>query len=194
MIKTKKLAESKEAVDAVFSAIRASSVENERARKITEDARNGVISYTDAIKLLNNEKISVDLYNKLKDQADQYDENSSKAANTQRALADLKVEVNLAGNAMQDAANKARDKASAMGQDASATRDAASANREYTQSLQQKLYDQVFLNTVTQKYGKSLQEAQLLLEAQKKTKGEISAEDKKPDFCYLTTNAKSREL
>ena len=173
------LSKSKEAVDAVLFAIRASSVENERARKITEDARNGVISYTDAIKLLNNEKISVDLYNKLKQQADQYDENSNKAANTQRALAALKVEVDLAGNAMQNAANKALNKAAAMDQDASSTRNAASANREYTQSLQQKLYDQVFLNTVTQKYGKSLQEAQLLLEAQKKTKGQISVEDKK---------------
>lgn len=132
----KKLAESKEAVDAVLFAIRASSVENERARKITKDARNGVISYTDAIKSLNNEKISVDLYNRLKDQADQYDENSNKAANTQRALADLKVEVNLAGNAMQDAANKALNKAAAMDQDASSTRNAASANRDYINSLQ----------------------------------------------------------
>ena len=173
------LSKSKESVDAVLFAIRASSVENERARKITEDARNGVISYTDAIKLLNNEKISVDLYNKLKDQADQYDENSNKAGNTQRALAALKVEVNLAGNAMQDAANKALNKAAAMDRDASSTRNAADANREYTKSLQQKLYDQVFLNTVTQKYGKTLQEAQLLLEAQKKTKGQISVEDKK---------------
>ncbi len=131
-----KLAESKEAVDAVLFAIRASSVENERARKITEDARNGVISYTDAIKLLNNEKISVDLYNKLKDQADQYDENSNKAGNTQRALAALKVEVDLAGNAMQNAANKALNKAAAMDQDANSTRNAANANRDYINSLQ----------------------------------------------------------
>ncbi len=140
----KKLAESKEAVDAVLFAIRASSVENERARKITEDARNGVISYTDAIKLLNNEKISVDLYNKLKDQADQYDENSNKAANTQRALAALKVEVNLAGNAMQDAANKALNKAAAMDQDASSTRNATDANREYAKSLSDRYYNATF--------------------------------------------------
>lgn len=132
----KKLAESKEAVDAVLFAIRASSVENERARKITEDARDGVISYTDAIKLLNSEKISVDLYNKLKQQADQYDENSNKAGNTQRALAALKVEVDLAGNAMQNAANKALNKAAAMDRDASSTRNAASANRDYINSLQ----------------------------------------------------------
>lgn len=172
------LSKSKEAVDAVLFAIRASSVENERARKITEDARNGVISYTDAIKLLNNEKISVDLYNKLKDQADQYDENSIKAANTQRALAALKVEVNLAGNAMQDAANKALNKAAAMDQDANATRDAAQANREYTASLQQKLFDQAFITRLVTKHNKTQQEANLLLEAHKKTNGQISAQDK----------------
>lgn len=172
------LSKSKEAVDAVLFAIRASSVENERARKITEDARNGVISYTDAIKLLNNEKISVDLYNKLKQQADQYDENSIKAGNTQRALAALKVEVSLAGNAMQDAANKALNKAAAMDQDASATRDAAQANREYTQSLQQKLFDQAFITRLVTKHNKTQQEANLLLEAHKKTNGQISAQDK----------------
>ena len=172
------LSKSKEAVDAVLFAIRASSVENERARKITEDARNGVISYTDAIKLLNNEKISVDLYNKLKDQADQYDENSIKAGNTQRALAALKVEVDLAGNAMQNAANKARDKANAMSDDANATRDAAQANREYTQSLQQKLFDQAFITRLVTKHNKTQQEANLLLEAHKKTNGQISAQDK----------------
>lgn len=172
------LSKSKEAVDAVLFAIRASSVENERARKITEDARNGVISYTDAIKLLNNEKISVDLYNKLKQQADQYDENSIKAANTQRALAALKVEVNLAGNAMQDAANKALNKANAMDQDASSTRNAAQANREYTASLQQKLFDQAFITRLVTKHNKTQQEANLLLEAHKKTNGQISAQDK----------------
>lgn len=172
------LSKSKEAVDAVLFAIRASSVENERARKITEDARNGVISYTDAIKLLNNEKIPVDLYNRLKEQADQYDENSSKAANTQRALAALKVEVDLAGNAMQNAAGKARDKASAMGDDANATRDAAQANREYTASLQQKLFDQAFITRLVTKHNKTQQEANLLLEAHKKTNGQISAQDK----------------
>lgn len=172
------LSKSKEAVDAVLFAIRASSVENERARKITEDAKNGVISYTDAIKLLNNEEISVDLYNKLKQQADQYDENSSKAANTQRALAALKVEVDLAGNAMQNAAGQARDKANAMNQDEIATRGAAAANREYTASLQQKLFDQAFITRLVTKHNKTQQEANLLLEAHQKTNGQISAQDK----------------
>ena len=131
------LSKSKESVDAVLFAIRASAVENERARKITEDARNGVISYTDAIKLLNNEKISVDLYNKLKDQADQYDQNSIKAANTQRALAALKVEVKLAGNASQNAAWQHREQEAALNGVEGAAHGAANALSEYTtQALQ----------------------------------------------------------
>ena len=150
------------------------------AKEIYEQVRQGLVSQEDAIERLNKLNLltpeqkaqGLDLINT-------YDEARRKAQDNAEAQKVLKIDVDLAGNAMQNAAGKARDKASAMGQDASATRDAASANREYTQSLQQKLYDQVFLNTVTQKYGKSLQEAQLLLEAQKKTKGEISAEDKK---------------
>ena len=150
------------------------------AREIYEQVRQGLVSQEDAIQRLNRLNLltpeqkaqGLDLINT-------YEEARRKAQENADAQKILKVDVDLAGNAMQNAAGKARDKASAMGQDASATRDAASANREYTQSLQQKLYDQVFLNTVTQKYGKSLQEAQLLLEAQKKTKGQISAEDKK---------------
>lgn len=150
------------------------------AKEIYEQVRQGLVSQEDAIERLNRLNLltpeqkaqGLDLINT-------YDEARRKAQDNAEAQKVLKIDVDLAGNAMQNAAGKARDKASAMGQDASATRDAASANREYTQSLQQKLYDQVFLNTVTQKYGKTLQEAQLLLEAQKKTKGEISAEDKK---------------
>lgn len=150
------------------------------AKEIYEQVRQGLVSQEDAIQRLNKLNLltpeqkaqGLDLINT-------YEDARRKAQDNADAQKILKVEVDLAGNAMQNAAGKARDKASAMGQDASATREAASANREYTQSLQQKLYDQVFLNTVTQKYGKSLQEAQLLLEAQKKTKGQISAEDKK---------------
>lgn len=150
------------------------------AKEIYEQVRQGLASQEDAIERLNRLNLltpeqkaqGLDLINT-------YDEARRKAQDNAEAQKVLKIDVDLAGNAMQNAAGKARDKASAMSQDANATRDAASANREYTQSLQQKLYDQVFLNTVTQKYGKTLQEAQLLLEAQKKTKGQISAEDKK---------------
>lgn len=150
------------------------------AKEIYEQVRQGLVSQEDAIQRLNKlNLLTPEQKSQGLDLINTYDEARRKAQDNAEAQKVLKIDVDLAGNAMQNAAGKARDKASAMGQDANATRDAASANREYTQSLQQKLYDQVFLNTVTQKYGKSLQEAQLLLEAQKKTKGQISAEDKK---------------
>jgi tape measure domain-containing protein len=170
-----KLAKSKESIDAVLFAIRAASVENERARKITEDARNGVISYTDAIKLLNNEKIPVDLYNRLKEQADQYDENSNKAANTQRALAALKVEVKLAGNASQNAAAQHRDQEAALNGVEGAARGAANALSEYAaQALQSGKRAQI-TNTLLSK-GYSLDVARDLADIAAKN-GKVTREE-----------------
>ncbi|MEG1232394.1 MAG: tape measure protein [Acinetobacter sp.] len=138
------LAKSKESVDAVLFAIRASSVENEKARKITEDARNGVISYNEAIQLLNKEKISTDLYDKLKEQANQYDENSLKAGNSQRVLKILGVEFKLAGNAAQNAANQIDKNSDSMGKNETAAQKAARAQKEYTESLFDKDFEANF--------------------------------------------------
>lgn len=179
----KKLAESKKSMDAVLFAIRASSVENEKARKITEDARRGIISYDEAIKLLNKEKIPADLYEELKKQSIQYDENSAKASRSKDVLKIFGIEVKLTGNAAQDAAIKIRDKANATDQDAEASRNAAKANREYTSSLGKKLWDQQYLNAVMITHNKTQEEANLLLEARRENekvgiKG-VTAEQKK---------------
>lgn len=139
-----KLAKSKESVDAVLFAIRASSVENEKARKITEDARNGVISYNQAIQLLNKEKISTELYDKLKEQANQYDENSLKAGNSQRVLKILGVEFKLAGNAAQNAANQIDKNSDSMGKNETAAQKAARAQKEYAASLFDKDFEANF--------------------------------------------------
>ena len=139
-----KLAKSKESVDAVLFAIRASSVENEKARKITEDARNGIISYNEAIQLLNKEKISTDLYDKLKEQANQYDENSLKAGNSQRVLKILGVEFKLAGNAAQNAANQIDKNSDSMGNNETAAQKAARAQKEYAASLFDKDFEANF--------------------------------------------------
>lgn len=139
-----KLAKSKESVDAVLFAIRASSVENEKARKITEDARNGVISYNQAIQLLNKEKISTELYDKLKQQANQYDENSLKAGNSQRVLKILGVEFKLAGNAAQNAANQIDKNSDSMNKNETAAQKAARAQKEYTESLFDKDFEANF--------------------------------------------------
>lgn len=107
------------------------------AKEIYEQVRQGLVSQEDAIQRLNKLNLltpeqkaqGLDLINT-------YDEARRKAQDNAEAQKVLKVEVDLAGNAMQNAAGKARDKASAMGDDANATRDAANANRDYINSLQ----------------------------------------------------------
>lgn len=130
----KKLAESKESVDAVLFAIRAASVENEKARKVTEDARNGVISYNQAIELLNKMDIPTDLYEMLKKQVIQYDENAEKASNSQRVLKILGVEFKLSGNAAQNSAVQFDKSTESLGKNATAADKAAKAHSEYTKT------------------------------------------------------------
>ncbi|WP_411690566.1 tape measure protein [Acinetobacter towneri] len=162
-----------------LNTIKQANLSNAEAAKIFDDARKGIISQSEALERLNSLDIltpsqraqGVELINN-------YEEARIKAQQSADAQKVLGVEVTLAGNSMQNAAGKARDKASAMGDDANATRDAAQANREYTASLQQKLFDQAFITRLVTKHNKTQQEANLLLEAHKKTNGQISAQDK----------------
>lgn len=162
-----------------LNTIKQANLSNAEAAKIFDDARKGIISQSEALERLNSLDIltpsqraqGVELINN-------YEEARIKAQQSADAQKVLGVEVTLAGNSMQNAAGKARDKANAMGDDANATRDAAQANREYTASLQQKLFDQAFITRLVVKHNKTQQEANLLLEAHKKTNGQISAQDK----------------
>ncbi|MCW8041017.1 tape measure protein [Acinetobacter entericus] len=129
------LAKSKESVDAVLFAIRAASVENEKARKVTEDARNGVISYDEAIKRLNQMDIPTDLYDQLKKQVFQYNENAEKAGESQRALAALGKVVQLAGNLFQNSAVQVAKNTNELNKNESAAEKAAKAQAEFKKSL-----------------------------------------------------------
>lgn len=140
----KKLAESKASVDAVLFAIRASSVENEKARKITEDARRGIISYDEAIKQLNKEKIPTDLYEELKKQSIQYDENSLKAGRSKDVLKIFGFEVKLAGNEAQNAVAKLNSNSGAMDKNATAADKAAEAQANYSKSLNDRRFNAIF--------------------------------------------------
>lgn len=135
------LAKSKEAVDAVLFSIRASAVENEKARKVAEDARNGLISYNDAIRMLNEMDIRPDLYEMLKKQAKEYDANSTKAGNSQKALKALDVEVKLSGNAFQNAANQIDKHNAALAQSETAAQKAARGLDDLKKSLFDREYE-----------------------------------------------------
>lgn len=158
------LGKSKEAVDAVLFAIRASSVENEKARKVTEDAKAGTISYTQAVALLNKMDISPDLYVMLKKQALQYDENAGKASNTQRALSLLRVEVKLVGNNAQNAVVKIDSNTEAINKNETAAEKATKAQKNYADSLYDRYFDANF-NKIILASGKAEGETKALLEA-----------------------------
>src|SRR5690606_5297492 len=125
-----KLAKSKESIDAVLFAIRAASAENEKARKVTEDARKGIISYDEAIKRLNQMDIPTDLYEMLKKQAKEYDSNAEKAGNSQRVLKIFGYEVVLAGNAAQNAIPKIKGNTEELENNEPAAQKAARAQKE----------------------------------------------------------------
>lgn len=135
------LAKSKEAVDAVLFSIRASSVENEKARKVAEDARNGLISYNDAIRMLNEMEIRPDLYEMLKKQAKEYDVNSIKAGNSQKALKALDVEVKLSGNSFQNAVNQIDKHSEALDKNKTAAQKAAEGLEAVKKSLFDREYE-----------------------------------------------------
>ncbi len=167
------------AFNGFISTIAKSKQSSIEAKEVYDQVRQGLISQEEAIERLN----KLDLLTPAQkaqglDLINTYDEIRRKAQEKADAQKILKIDVELAANAMQNAAGKARDKASAMGDDAAATRDAAQANREYTASLQQKLFDQAFITRLVTKHNKTQQEANLLLEAHKKTNGQISAQDK----------------
>lgn len=135
------LAKSKEAVDAVLFSIRASAVENEKARKVAEDARNGLISYNDAIRMLNEMDIRPDLYEMLKKQAKEYDVNSIKAGNSQKALKALDVKVKLSGNSFQNAVNQIDKHSEALDKNKTAAQKAAEGLEAVKKSLFDREYE-----------------------------------------------------
>ncbi|MDR6628379.1 tape measure domain-containing protein [Acinetobacter lwoffii] len=145
------LAKSKESVDAVLFAIRAAAVENEKARKVAEDARNGLISYNDAIRMLNEMEIRSDLYDMLKKQAKEYDSNAEKAGNSQRVLKIFGYEVVLAGNAAQNAIPKIKGNTEELENNETAAQKAARAQKEYSESLKDRKFDALFTKNLLAK-------------------------------------------
>ncbi|OTN35277.1 tape measure protein [Acinetobacter pittii] len=142
------LGKSKESVDAVLFAIRAASVENEKARKVTEDARNGTISYSEAIKRLNQMNIPTDLYDMLKKQVIQYDENASKAGLSAEKLKVLGRETKVAGNAAQNAAVQRQNHAKAIEGEANAATTAEQKLKKLREEANKSmLNDQYWINT-----------------------------------------------
>lgn len=108
---------------------------NKEVEKISQDARTGTISYSEAIERLNKIKLPTDLYENLKTQAAQYDENSSKAGLSAEKLKLFGVEVSLSGNKAQNAAVQVKSNTDELHSNANAADRAAKAQKGYFDSL-----------------------------------------------------------
>ena len=108
---------------------------NREVENISQEARKGTISYAEAIERLNKIKLPTDLYENLKKQAAQYDENSSKANLSAEKLKLFGIEVNLAGNKAQNAAVQVKGNTDELNSNANAADKAAKAQKGYFDSL-----------------------------------------------------------
>ncbi|WP_171288695.1 transglycosylase SLT domain-containing protein, partial [Acinetobacter baumannii] len=98
-------------------------------------------SYTEAIERLNKIKLPADLYENLKKQAAQYDENSSKASLSAEKLKLFGVEVSLAGNKAQNAAAQHQKQADALGNTGTAAETAEQKLKKLRENANKSMLD-----------------------------------------------------
>ncbi|MFH4338320.1 hypothetical protein WAJ35_23355, partial [Acinetobacter baumannii] len=79
------------------------AVGNAKVAEISNKARLGTISYTEAIEQLKNQKIPSDLMDALLKQVNAYDEAAETAAKTKQTYNLFGIEVTLAGNKAENA-------------------------------------------------------------------------------------------
>ncbi|MCH7353257.1 MULTISPECIES: tape measure protein [unclassified Acinetobacter] len=133
----KELHKSELAVGSALINIQNYAQGNAEVARISNEARLGTISYTDAVKKLNNLSISPELFNALKDQVAQYDENYIKANKSSDALRVFGKETILAGNAAQNAAVQQLKHADALDVSAIAADKANDALTKYRDKLKE---------------------------------------------------------
>ncbi|HGX3401734.1 TPA: tape measure protein [Acinetobacter nosocomialis] len=139
---------------------------NWEVEKISQEARKGTISYAEAIERLNKIKLPTDLYENLKKQAVQYDQNSVKAAQSAEKLKIFGIEVTLTGNKAQNAAAQHQQQANALGNTASEAEKATKALQEYQSKQKDNVIDSIYKSGWLDK-GYSVAQANAILELQK---------------------------
>ncbi len=139
---------------------------NREVEKISQEARTGTISYAEAIERLNKIKLPTDLYENLKKQAAQYDDNASKASLSAEKLKLLRVEVKLGGNEAQNAAIKQQKHADALENTGTAAEAATKALQDYQAKQQESVIDAIYKSGWLDK-GYTTAQANAILELQK---------------------------
>jgi tape measure domain-containing protein len=175
----KALGKSELAVGSALINIQNYAVGNAEVAKISNEARLGTISYTEAIKRLNGQSISPDLYNALKDQVAKYDENYIKANKSADALKVFNKETVLAGNEAQNAVAKHQSQADAINNTANAADKASEALLNYRNKQKETVFESIYKSGLLDE-GYNTAQAQAIYDAQmaKGTSAILSKDDK----------------
>lgn len=162
----KELRKTELAVGSALINIQNYAVSNAELAKISNEARTGTISYTEAIERLNGMKIPPDLYNALKQQVEKYDEGYQKGTKLVEGLKNVGVESKLAGNAAQNAALQHQQQANAIGNTATEAEKASKALQDYRDKQRDNVLDSIYKSGLLDS-GYTVAQANAILELQK---------------------------
>ncbi|MBJ8473287.1 tape measure protein [Acinetobacter pittii] len=129
------------AVGSALINIQNYAVGNAKVAEISNKARLGTISYTEAIEQLKSEKISSDLMDALLKQVNAYDEAAETAAKTKQTYSLFGVEVALAGNKAENAIVGVNKNTKSLNENERAALAAKNAQKKYADSLHDREFD-----------------------------------------------------
>lgn len=163
---------------------------NVEVTKISNEARLGTISYTEALRRLNGMSIPPDLYNALKKQVEGYDQAYFAGVKLVDGLKAVGIEAKLQGNAAQNAANQNNIHANSLDGVAGAANNATNALSDYLKKLQQSTFKTELSNKLIGNYGFDPERAKAFAEAYVQNGNKISAQDAKIIDQNLAANRK----
>jgi len=153
------------AVGSALINIQNYAVGNAKVAEISNKARLGTISYTEAIEQLKGEKIPSDLRDALLKQVNAYDEAAETAAKTKQTYSLFGVEVTLAGNKAENAIVGVDKNTKSLNENERAALAAKNAQKKYADSLYDREYDAYFMKFALAKGFTEKQAEELLKSA-----------------------------
>ncbi|EMO5428825.1 tape measure protein, partial [Acinetobacter baumannii] len=129
------------AVGSALINIQNYAVGNAKVAEISNKARLGTISYTEAIEQLKNQKIPSDLMDALLKQVNAYDEAAETAAKTKQTYNLFGIEVTLAGNKAENAIVGVDKNTKSLTENEKAALAAKNAQKQYADSLADRKFE-----------------------------------------------------
>lgn len=172
----KALSESSSKINMQLNAIEQLYKGNKEVSKVVQDARNGTISMTDAVKRFNELRISKDVYESVKANTIEFEKNAREATNTKVKLNLFGYEVELAGRKAQTAVAGLDENSRALKGNKSAAEDAANAQSKFIESLKKTALQTDITNKLIEK-GWNIDRAKLTANALVENNNKVSASD-----------------